>query len=247
MAATMLIWAAALVWNNRGHLVAGLYSVMLRARVRVSVAALLRMEIDGRFVVFHTKRTPGTYGPPGGVFKFRDSAREALDRFQFEEERQPRDPKSAYRDLRGYLPAMSIGGFLHWLSSGDGRESSTECLRRELDEELAEIGLADFRDLVPNLTFRPVRRVVEAPRKVPGWGYRQLRHIEVHELDLDSEGALEFVNEIRTAEEAGAGGLHLVSADDINRGRHEYSILGSQTCYLIRNRKLRQDPPRMAS
>jgi 8-oxo-dGTP pyrophosphatase MutT (NUDIX family) len=246
VAATIIIWAAAKSWDHRDHVVAWAYTLLLRARVRVSVAALLRMEVDGRFVVFQTKRTPGTYGPPGGVLKFRESARAVLDRFQFEEERQPQDPKSAYRDLRGFIPAVSIGGFLHWISSGNDRESSSECLRRELVEELAEIGLMEFVEYVPNLNFRPVRRIVEAPRKVPGWGYRQLRHIEVHDLDLESEGALEFVNDIRIAGEAGESGLLLVSPDDINHGRHEFSMLGSQTCYLIRNRKLRQDPPRMA-
>ncbi|MQM28200.1 SMODS-associated NUDIX domain-containing protein [Glycomyces albidus] len=246
VAATMIVWAAAVAWNHRGHLVAWSYSVLLRSRVRVSVAALIRLEIDGRFVLFHTKRHPGTYGPPGGVFKFRESARPVLDRIQFEEEQQPREPKSAYRDIRGYIPAVAIGGFLRWIASGEGRESAVECLRRELGEELGEIGLPELREYVPQLCFRSVRRIVETPRKVPGWAYRQLRHIEVHDLDLESEGASAFVEALRSAEAAGRGEMLLVTAEDINHGRDGLAILGSQSCYLIRNRKLRQDIPRMS-
>src|SRR5689334_15471474 len=120
--ASILAFVASVAWRNRKH--RSMLSIILfpRGTVRVSVAVLLRICVDGNYVLFHTHRTPSTYGPPGGVVKFTSSARHALDGMKFRDENQAANRASALNDLRGFIPASSVGKFLRWLETGVDRE-----------------------------------------------------------------------------------------------------------------------------
>ncbi|MEU4510462.1 hypothetical protein AB0G05_13255 [Nonomuraea wenchangensis] len=242
--ASFLIAVAALAWRNREVLPA--LSVALRpwATVRVSMSALLRIGRDDRYVLFHTPYTPGSYGPPGGVFKFRPEATTALDRLSFRADRRAAQRDMMSSDLRGFLPASALAPFLRWFDRGADRESVVECLRRELAEELKEVGHAELAPGVADLTFKPVRRVVEPPRKVPGKDFRQLRVFEVQEAVLADETAWRTLRRIiELAEDPNEQQVIMVSAQEIIEGRHGDSLIGPQSAFLFGTRRYRQDLP----
>ncbi|MGJ6966933.1 hypothetical protein ACSDR0_33960 [Streptosporangium sp. G11] len=214
--------------------------------VRVSMSALLRIREGDRYVLFHTPYTPGSYGPPGGVFKFHASAEAVLDRFSFREQRRDSPAGITRRDLRGFLPARSLAPFLRWFNGGSDRESAAECLRRELTEELAEVGHPDLGAEVGTMAFRPVRTVVERPERVPGRDYRQLRLFEVYEPTPTDEAAMRLclrLLELARAEDERH--VILASSQDIIDGRYRELFVGPQSALLFGTRRYRQDIPPM--
>jgi hypothetical protein len=245
--ASILVFVGSVAWRNRKH--RSMLSIILfpRGTVRVSVAVLLRIRVDENYVLFHTPRTPSTYGPLGGVVKFTSSARHALDGMKFRDEHQAANRASALNDLRGFIPAGTVGKFLRWLDTGVDREPAVECLRRELREELGEIGHPDLVEHVTALEFRQVRAVHEGPQEVPGKGYRQIRYVEVYELVTTNAAALKLTERLTAAGRSAIDpNVLLADGDEITNGRHDDKILGAQSCYLIRDKKLRQDLPRAA-
>jgi 8-oxo-dGTP pyrophosphatase MutT (NUDIX family) len=188
----ILIGSVSLVWRHRHNLSLLRTTLYPRGVVRVSFAALLRIKDDDRFVLVESSSRPGFFGPPGGVFKYHESAIPTLDALGFREQRFESHRAHMRADLRGFVPARSAAGFLRWFVRGDDRETATDCLRRELVEELGDAGGPDLLRDVERLTFRLVRVVVEGPNRVRRQPYRQLRRFEVYDLSISDEASARF-------------------------------------------------------
>ncbi|MFD4277779.1 hypothetical protein R2B67_03200 [Streptomyces cyaneofuscatus] len=235
---------AAVLWLHRRRLRLLLPVLRSADRMRVSAAVLLRVQDDGGYVLFHSPRRPGSYGPPGGVAKYSAGARRELERLGFHEE--PRSHPDMRHDLRGFVPARALAGFARWWSRGDGRESAAECLRRELDEELAEVGHAHHGVDLTGVDFTPVRTVLDGPHRVPGQPYRQLRLIEVCDLDPASPGATGLLRLLlELAGDPADEGIIRASVFDIEYGRRDRCYIQPQSAYLFGERRLNADLPMM--
>ncbi|MFF8727064.1 hypothetical protein ACF073_11300 [Streptomyces sp. NPDC015171] len=238
----LLGWTAKVLWTNRRRL--HLLRVSLRpfGQVRVSIASLVRIQDDDRFVLLHSPFRPDSYGPPGGVVKYHPTARPELDRLRFQEEL--RVDQRMRHDLRGFLPASSLPGFVRWLDRQQNRESALEAVRRELAEELGEIGHPELAVGVDGLHFTHVRQVVDGPLAVPGRAYRQLRLLDVFDLDLDAPGAIRLRDALLAlAADPSVPGAVLVGADDILHGRHERFYVAPHTAFLMGDRRYHADLP----
>jgi hypothetical protein len=237
-----------LAWRSRGWLRSGeglIGAVVGRSRrVRVSYCAVLRVREADRCVLFRSPSRPESFGPPGGVFKYRDSARPVLDRFGFTDQVWRGREADMRRDLRGFLPAGSVLRFRRWFRAGVDRESAEECLRRELREELVEVGLDDLVPAVAALSFASVRTVTEGPRKVPGQDYLQLRRFEIHEITTGSSSAAEFIRRLINAGDDPAQGLVCCAGiREVNEGRCRAGLIAPHVAYLGGTRKLASDLP----
>ncbi|MFF3733483.1 hypothetical protein ACFYXM_25005 [Streptomyces sp. NPDC002476] len=229
-----------LLWKNRRHL--ALLRVLLtpRSRTRVSVAVLLRVHDEDHYVLFASVTRPGTFGPPGGVVKHHESAKPALERLGFEPERRAR--AEMRHDLRGFLPALRVLGFARWLQRGEGREAATECLRRELVEELGEVAHDELVPLAREAGFRLVRRVIDGPRKVPGEEYRQIRFFEVYDLVLDKPEAAELrTSLLALAVDVDESLVIGASRREMARGRAQAHVVLPQSAFLVGDRRVRED------
>jgi hypothetical protein len=235
-------WIASTMWRNRGHVALLLCSLRFGRRVRVSVAALLRVEHDGIYVLVHSPLRPNVYGPFGGAAKYRPAARPRLDALRFQEER--RVDERMEHDLRGFLPFSALTAFARWLATGENHESATECLRRELVEELAEVGHPDLSTNVHEIHFNRVRKVVDGPRKVSGRDYHQIRFLEVWDLDLTNPAAV-FLRDalLRVGHDADDSGIICAEAPDISHGRRDAHYVAPQSAFLIGDRRLQADLP----
>lgn len=241
---TALLAAAAVVWRHRGRLRLIPLSVVGRGDVRVSCAALLRLRDDDQYVLVVSGSRPGFFGPLGGVFKFDEGATAALDRSGFRGQRLGDRRDRVRADLRGFVPARSLFGFLRWFESGSDRETATECLRRELVEELD--GVAEVDADVGELRFTLLRVVVEGPRRVPGERYRQLRRLEVHDLAVDDEPAARFRRLLLDlARDPAVPSLLVATPDEVAAGWAAGHPLNSHSGYLILPRKSLPDLPPM--
>ncbi|MFI2635439.1 hypothetical protein ACH5A2_34470 [Streptomyces collinus] len=185
---------------------------------------------------------PDSYDPPGGVVKYHPAARPALDRLGFREElRVDRRMRS---DLRGFLPGRALPGFVRWLDRQEDRESALECVRRELGEELAEIGHPELAAGIDRLHFTRVRHVVDGPLKVPGRPYRVVRLFDVWDLDLDTPEAVRLRDALTAlAADSADHGVLVATADDIVHGRRHHAYLAPHAAYLMGERRYHADLP----
>jgi hypothetical protein len=212
--------------------------------VRVSFSSLLRVKYDDSYVLFHAQFRPGSFGPPGGVYKYFDPAVRILEGLGFEEDHPGRFIDVTRYDIRGFLPAGSVRGFLRWFASGCYREDAVECLHRELVEELVEVGVPELVDDVPGLTFTHLRSVVEGPGPAPGRNYRQLRRFDVCELVMVDGRANRFRRRLLDAgADPGTPFVLCANASDIRHGRVGDVLIAPQTAFLIGRSRIFQDLP----
>jgi hypothetical protein len=244
IAASCVLGIGALLWRHRVLVsVAGL-GLLASGTIRVSMAALLRVKDDDRYVLFHSSYRPGSYGPPGGVFKALPSAKRFLDRIGFREHRSRSRARAMHADLRGFVRASEVATFLRWFAKNLDRESGPDCLRRELVEELNEGGHGTLAPLVAGATFTHVRTVLERPTRVPGETYRQVRRFEIYDLalaDVRSQRLRAVL--LALAADSSAPGIISATSGDIIDGRRGRNLLAPQSAFLFGWRRYRQDLP----
>jgi SMODS-associated NUDIX domain len=212
--------------------------------VRVSFSALVKLGEDGRYVLFHTPNRPGVFSPPGGVFKYFEPAALALEAIGFRPENVEIWQEVMRRDLRGFLPAHSLGGFRSWFASGAYREDSAECLRRELIEELGEVGFPELAAYARGLVFTPVGTTWEGPHEVPGRPYRQVRRFEVHELVPTAGGGARLHRELLDrAADPSVETIVAATIDEIAHGRVGRALVAPHTSLLLHRGRLHSDIP----
>jgi 8-oxo-dGTP pyrophosphatase MutT (NUDIX family) len=239
-----LLAVMSLLWGHRHHLAILRATLYPRGQVRVSFAALLRVKDDDRYVLVGSASRPGFYGPPGGVFKYRGTAEAALDEVGFVEERPESQRHHMRADLRGYVPAGSLRGFVDWFTRGDDRETATECLRRELDEELGSELDATLRACIESLTFVPVRSVMEGPRRSRPRSIRQLRRLEIYDIAVVDEAAARFRRRlIELGDDPSMPSLVCASNGEITTGWSRGSPVNSHAAYLLGRKKVLPDLP----
>jgi hypothetical protein len=208
--------------------------------MRVAFSALLRIEHEGRYVLVRNLHRPESFGPFGGVIKYHPEAKQELDRCEFAPQVLDLDMK---HDLRGFLPEKHAAKLYAWYNERVNRELADACLRRELREELQEVGLSSRVKVPRDLRVQLVRRVVEGPEVRPGHEYRQFRIFEVYDPILDTKGAKAMSKEIVKAASAHKD-LVLASPQEIRIGRCQTGeLLGHHCCYLLWERPLRQETP----
>jgi hypothetical protein len=212
--------------------------------VRVSFAAILRIKADDRYILLHTPNRPGTFSPPGGVFKYFSPAERLLEAMGFREDRIDALAQDMTFDLRGYMPGAAIKEFRRWFAGGSYREDTTECLCREIAEELGESGLERLVPYAGRLTFTHVRTVHAGPDEIPGTPYRQLRRFEVCDLVVSDPAARQLRAElIRSAGDGAVPAVISASAADIMHGRSGGALIAGHAAYLFGTERTRPDIP----
>ncbi|WP_410674062.1 hypothetical protein [Amycolatopsis sp. cmx-4-68] len=215
-----------------------------RNRVRISFSVLLRLADDDRFVLFDSPKRPGAFGPPGGVIKYFPPAVRILDALGFRPERTGAASAKLKGDLRGTLPHSALRRFRSWFASGAYRESATECLRRELCEELVEVGVHGPLGTISEVQFAAIRAVREGPHAVPGKDYRQVRGFDVHELSMTNSAARDLSRTlIEAGEDDACPGVILANFDDIAHGRAGRALIAPQSAFLAGSSRLSPDLP----
>jgi hypothetical protein len=212
------------------------------ADIRIVFSALLRISESDEYLLIRNLHRPETFAPIGGVYKYRQDAQPELDKFEFRpHDMGPGDDMA--NDIRGYLPRRNLVKLLHWYHCNANRESDKECLRRELKEELDEIGLSRNFKCPEDFHFRSVRTIIEGPESVPGQTYAQFRIFEIYEIAPVTSNIKRFLHQLRKSAIKNPD-LLLVSAQEIITGRARTGeIVASTAAYLIGKKRIHQSSP----
>jgi 8-oxo-dGTP pyrophosphatase MutT (NUDIX family) len=231
------------IWRSRF----GRYKIWKpETEVRVAFSVLLKINDGGRFLLVENLHRPGTFAPFGGVLKHRVGGSRVLDELQF----RPHDVGPAddmTNDLRGFLPRKNLAALLSWYESGEDRETDSECLLRELSEELGEVGLAASIRIPKDLHFHIVRSIDDGPQRVPGVPLMQFRVFRVCEFVSTSQTTA-FIRRLFEEVATTNSRLMIAGSDELLIGRsNDGRGIGSTACYLIRRKRVRPDDAPIAS
>jgi hypothetical protein len=216
-------------------------------RVRVSFCAIVRIRADDHYVLFASPSRPGSYGPPGGIYKYKEDTGETrLNEIGYHDEERPKPLRpDMIRDLRGFITLGKVRAFKRWFKSGHGRESGAECLHRELTEELAEVGAFELISDVDKLTFILFRSIKEGPHREPGPDHLHLRQFDVYDIAIDSNDTAPTFKRrlLELAEDPSHDRIIAVGARDIEHGRCDSGLIGGHSAFLIGTKRFHPTTP----
>jgi hypothetical protein len=193
--------------------------------IRMSVASLLRAKNDnGSLILVANDR--GVLGPLGGACGYRPAADDVLSGMGW----QPERPAVAgLTDLRGLLPDRSLDEFLEWLATGQHRESGEEGLRREITEELHEVGHGKLATMVSGAELAHAGQRTEPPAPLIDSPHRQTRRFDLYDLMPGN-----LLNQLgQLAADPAELKIVAVTADEAARSHIGKFQIGTQVRYLL--------------
>lgn len=210
------------------------------AEIRVAFSAILKIQRNGKYILVRNLHRPETFCPFGGVYKYKEDAQSFLDEIDF----RPHiiGNGDMIRDIRGYLPRKNLSKLLRWYYQSISRESYTECLTRELKEELAEVGI-HIQRFPADIQFRRVRHKTERPKYLESINCYQFRIFEVYEISSPSKQVNNLLNKIHNNVKDNKD-LISVSSEEIRQGRSNGGyVIGPHSHYLLNHKRYRDDDP----
>jgi len=218
-------------------------SISPQQDIRVAMSALIRIASGDRYILVRNLHRPETFAPIGGVYKYFQDGQSRLDGLEF---RPQSIDAEMVNDVRGFLPYKHLNDFIRWFQDGHGRESASECLHRELQEEMAEAGLQSQSDEISGVRFVQVRTINEGPEAIAAEHYLQFRIFEVYDLVAASSKGAELIRRLEAHATLG-GEMIWVTSQEIIRGRDRNGhVVGAHTPYLFGHTRYRSQDPAFA-
>jgi len=149
-------------------------------------------------------------------------------------------------DIRGFLPRKHLAKLVRWFHGKSDRENFVDCLNRELEEELLEVGLPRITR-PDDLNFRLVRSIREGPGAISGQAYSQFRIFDVYDVHPLSNDGKKFIRKLFKAARRHPN-LLLASANEIIAGRAmNGNVIGHHAGYLIGRKRVGPETPAFVS
>ncbi|PTT03057.1 hypothetical protein DBR11_03390 [Pedobacter sp. HMWF019] len=180
--------------------------------VRVTVAYLFRIELNGKYVLIkrHKKDRIG-YQPVGGAIKyFKEENREIFDKLGVEPcDYVPRD-QDTDQDLRIRIKKRkNLPDFIKWFESRKNREIDPW---REFYEELIKPGLLPANEFT-HIKYVYIGKHTEGILPSPAFPMDEFRYAEIYELRLETDGQRRAIANLINCED-----IVFVSPDEIRKG-----------------------------
>ena len=188
--------------------------------IRISCAALCRIEIDGKFLLEINKNRGDILTPIGGALEFRDEARPFLQTLGADFQKG--------KDLRLVIPVESIPEFRKWFLSKSGRETDP---LRELREELIEEHrvLPAWSAEEPELSYLRLAELEEPSTRKDQVGVLTQYFYEIFSVRLPQEVERACVQ----AASSPTGTLHLLSRGEMAASLTHGGYLLAETSRIV--------------
>jgi hypothetical protein len=213
-----------------------------RSTVRFSASAVLRVDQGSEYLLALTPargQSVAYWAPLGGVFKFRETGRGFLDQNGIQMHWLAGSDGDMRDDLRVKMTGRNFFRFIRWFQRGQDRETVTETLRREMGEELGELGLTLLAGQVGGLQFEVVRIARTGLYKTKTEAFYHYRIFYV--CDLVGRTCADFTRELSRSTLPGK--LEFIPQEEITHGAHNGIHVGSHAVFLFSDGPYRQGVP----
>ncbi len=207
-------------------------------RIRISAAALLELEVDGKFVLIKNHHRQEYYAPIGGVYKFISDTPRLLKDLQWTSDYTTHQNKvmDMRNDVRGVIPGKYLPIFIEWFISRKDREGD-QCLLREIKEEMQEGKFEQlWLDKSSDIKFKLEKTILEGPNKVEESDYHaQFRYFEIYSLDYSDSQTVGFVDELHTRARNNQNNLVSATKEEIynRRVNNDQLLIADHTKYYF--------------
>jgi hypothetical protein len=159
--------------------------------IRVSVAYLFKIYVDGRYLLVKSRNVPGQFQPVGGVYKrLRDSV-EKLNQLEVLDDKEIRICDTTRLDLRVRVKGKHLAAFIKWFESKEDREISHW---REFCEELVQPKVLSS-EVFPHVNYRFLHQNPYYLHYSEHYGCQEMLIHEVYEL-MPSPKQLEEIRQL---------------------------------------------------
>ncbi len=188
--------------------------------IRISCAALCRIEIGGRFLLETNKNRGNVLTPIGGALEFREDARAFLESLGAEFQKG--------NDLRLVIPTSNLSAFSAWFLKKEGRE--TDPLRELREELIEEHGiLPEWPGNEPEITFLRMVEIEEVTTRKDQAGMLTHYFYEIFSARLPV--AVETACVVAASRPDGS--LHLVSRGELATSQLHGAPLVAETSRIV--------------
>lgn len=171
---------------------------------RISYAYLFRIKVDNEYLLIKGNRID-QYQPVGGVYKYYDSFKDKLEKWEIKNEKN-RDFYDS-NDLRIFIKGKYIISFFKWIESSFNRE--IDC-KREFIEELIEPGYLNIEEL-KTIQFEYLKRINSGIHYSPHFKCNEILIFDIYDVLNLSSDAIEKLKKINNNK------LLFVTADEIEK------------------------------
>jgi hypothetical protein len=201
-----------------------------RATIRFSASSALRVNRGQDYLVIESPaRGTGVayWGPLGGVIKCATGASKELVDLEVSFDLIPDQYDDMDRDLRVKMAGRRFWRFIRWYWSATGHESPEAALRRELKEELRDIGLETLILDVDKVELEISNLCSTGLFKRDDIYHYRFFYV----FELVGPDGHAFREKLLAS--VGPGALALVTADEIRKGAHDNVSVGGHCCFLV--------------
>ena len=195
--------------------------------IRITVAYLFRIEVDGKYLLVRNKRGIHGFQPVGGVYKYlrRENA-EHFDKLGLiADTKIPRDI-IAEDDLRMQMKQRHhLLAFIRWFAKKKYREVDPW---REFYEELVKPGILSQENF-PHIQYRHVKQHAEL-KYSEHHKITEYKVADIYELQLSTESQKQ---EIRQLMQAGYKDVVFVTAEEIKNRKQGGNLITEHTYKII--------------
>ncbi len=180
--------------------------------VRVTVAYLFRIEVNGKYALIkrHKKDNPG-FQPVGGAYKYlKEENRELFDKLGIEPcNHVPRDEDTEH-DLRIIIKKRkNLVAFLKWFESRKNRELDPY---REFCEELITSGFLS-KEVFKHIKYVFIGKHIEGVLKSPVYPQDELRYADIFELRTENDAQKQAIIDLKNRVDE----ILFATPDEINK------------------------------
>jgi SMODS-associated NUDIX domain len=211
------------------------YKPWARPELRLTLAYLFNIEVNGRYLLVKSNRIENTYQPVGGVYKyFNPEAKNDLDSIGALTDTKIGSDETSEFDLRLNLQnRKALFKFLKWFFDGDERESSPW---REFYEELIDTGLLP-KDQFPYIHHQLVGQYFEPIHWDKFFLIDTFKYVDIYKPKLINESQL---NELKRLLATESDEYIWVTIDEIKQGKsNKGHLIAEHTHKIFKTQKIK--------
>jgi hypothetical protein len=210
------------------------YKPWARQELRLTLAYLFNIEINGRYLLVKSHRIENTYQPVGGVYKyFNPEAKNDLDSIGALTDTKMGSDEISEFDLRLNLQNRRfLFKFLRWFFDGNERESSPW---REFYEELIEPNILP-PDKFPYIHHQLVGQHFESIHWDKFFQVDTFKYVDVYKPRFINE---DQVNELKRLLATKSEEYIWATADEIKQGKSNGYLIAEHTHKIFKTQKIK--------